>query len=466
MGVAPMSISQRIENLPVKRFHYILLLSAGLGWMFDSMDTGIISFVLPVLMKTWGLTPEQVGNIGSIGLVGMALGAIIGGSIADRVGRKKVFAFTLVMYSIATGLCGLAWSYESLLVFRFLVGFGLGGQLPVAVTLVSEFTPAKHRGKFLVLLESFWAIGWLLAAVISYLIIPAFGWHVAFFIGAIPALYVFYLWKYIPESPRFLEENGRLEEAEAVYRMVAGEDSGSNKANLGVGTGAGVGTQEMGRKVTVDKPSKSRNNTKVNRVTLGELFSKKFLRRTVFLWLLWFGIVYSYYGIFTWLPSILAIKGFSLTKSFSYVIVMTLAQIPGYFTAAFFVDRIGRKPTLATFVLGTATSAFFFGQADSVTMILVFGSLMSFFNLGAWGILYTYTPELYPTRARGTGAGWAAGFGRIGGILAPAVVGRMLGASISTETVFLMFTGVLILVVINVLVLGEETKGRPMDEVA
>ncbi|AGA68739.1 sugar phosphate permease [Desulfitobacterium dichloroeliminans LMG P-21439] len=461
-----MSISQRIENLPVKRFHYILLLSAGLGWMFDSMDTGIISFVLPVLMKTWGLTPEQVGNIGSIGLVGMALGAIIGGSIADRVGRKKVFAFTLVMYSIATGLCGLAWSYESLLVFRFLVGFGLGGQLPVAVTLVSEFTPAKHRGKFLVLLESFWAIGWLLAAVISYLIIPAFGWHVAFFIGAIPALYVFYLWKYIPESPRFLEENGRLEEAEAVYRMVAGEDSGSNKANLGVGTGAGVGTQEMGRKVTVDKPSKSRNNTKVNRVTLGELFSKKFLRRTVFLWLLWFGIVYSYYGIFTWLPSILAIKGFSLTKSFSYVIVMTLAQIPGYFTAAFFVDRIGRKPTLATFVLGTATSAFFFGQADSVTMILVFGSLMSFFNLGAWGILYTYTPELYPTRARGTGAGWAAGFGRIGGILAPAVVGRMLGASISTETVFLMFTGVLILVVINVLVLGEETKGRPMDEVA
>ncbi|MGE4272973.1 MAG: MFS transporter [Desulfitobacterium sp.] len=443
-----MSISQRIENLPVKRFHYILLLSAGLGWMFDSMDTGIISFVLPVLMKTWGLTPEQVGNIGSIGLVGMALGAIIGGSIADRVGRKKVFAFTLVMYSIATGLCGLAWSYESLLVFRFLVGFGLGGQLPVAVTLVSEFTPAKHRGKFLVLLESFWAIGWLLAAVISYLIIPAFGWHIAFFIGAIPALYVFYLWKYIPESPRFLEENGRLQEAEAVYRMVAGEDAHPLDANLSMDA-------------SVVHPKQG-----VNRVTLGELFSKKFVRRTVFLWLLWFGIVYSYYGIFTWLPSILAIKGFSLTKSFSYVIVMTLAQIPGYFTAAFFVDRIGRKPTLATFVLGTAASAFFFGQADSVTMILVFGSLMSFFNLGAWGILYTYTPELYPTRARGTGAGWAAGFGRIGGILAPAVVGRMLGASISTETVFLMFAGVLVLVVINVLILGEETKGRPMDEVA
>src|SRR5690554_5964698 len=120
--------------------------------MFDSMDTGIISFVMPALMDTWGLTTDQVGNIGSVGLLGMAIGAVLSGSVADRIGRKKVFALTLVMYSVATGLCGLAWSYSSLLFFRFIVGFGLGGQLPVAVTLVSEFTPAKHRGKFLVLL--------------------------------------------------------------------------------------------------------------------------------------------------------------------------------------------------------------------------------------------------------------------------------------------------------------------------
>lgn len=450
-----MNISQRIENLPVKKFHYILLFSAGLGWMFDSMDTGIISFVLPVLMNTWGLTPEQVGNIGSVGLLGMAIGAILAGSVADSIGRKKVFAFTLVLYSLATGLCGIAWSYSSLLFFRFLVGFGLGGQLPVAVTLVSEFTPAKHRGKFLVLLESFWAIGWLLAAIIAYLIIPKYGWHIAFFIGAIPALYVFYLWKYIPESPRFLEENGRIQEAEAVYSLVAGEEVGDEYKV--------VPREQV--KSNPNNGGQAPRTKLVSRVTVAELFSKKFLRRTVFLWLLWFGIVYSYYGIFTWLPSILAMKGFSLTKSFSYVIVMTLAQIPGYFSAAFLVDRIGRKPTLTAFVLGTAISAYLFGQGNSAAMILLFGSFMSFFNLGAWGILYTYTPELYPTRARGTGAGWAAGFGRIGGILAPMVVGRMLGAHMATETVFLMFTGVLILVVFNVLILGVETKGRPMDEV-
>ncbi|KGK91855.1 major facilitator transporter [Desulfosporosinus sp. HMP52] len=437
-----MTLTERLETLPVSKFHYLLLISAGLGWMFDSMDTGIISFVLPVLMKAWSLSPEQVGTIGSIGLVGMAIGAILSGTIADVIGRKKVFASTLIIYSLATGLCGLSWNYESLLFFRFLVGFGLGGQLPVAVTLVSEFSPAKHRGKFLVLLESFWAIGWLLAALVSYVIIPWLGWQSAFYIGALPALYVFYLWKSIPESPRYLASKGRFSEAEEIVKDIE--------------TQAGV----------------QRSNTKQHlqqktlpRMAVTELFSAKFLKRTVFLWLLWFGIVFAYYGIFTWLPSILALKGFALTKSFQYVMTMTLAQIPGYFSAAYLVDKIGRKPTLAIYLIGTAISAYFFGLSTDVQTILIMGSLMSFFNLGAWGIVYTYTPELYPTHARATGSGWAAGFGRIGGILAPIVVGLMIGTyKLPSESVFLMFATVLILTALNVIILGEETKGKPMDE--
>lgn len=454
-----MSISRRIENLPVSRFHYILLFTAGLGWMFDSLDTGIISFVLPVLMKSWHLTTEQVGNLGSIGLLGMAIGAILAGTIADRIGRKKVFAMTLVMYSIATGLCGISWNYSSLLFFRFLVGFGLGGQLPVAVTLVSEFSPLKHRGKFLVLLESFWAFGWLLAALISYLIIPRYGWSIPFFLGALPALYVFFLWSKIPESPRYLESKGRMAEAEEIYQRIASQSKGPNPST---GLNADLETENNAIRKKTEAESVERN---AGEARLSELFSSKLVRRTIFLWILWFGIVFSYYGIFTWLPSLLALKGFSLTKGFSYVIVMTLAQIPGYFSAAYLVDRIGRKPTLTTYVLGTAICAYFFGQSTSVAMILTMGSLMSFFNLGAWGIIYTYTPELYPTHARATGSGWAAGFGRIGGILAPIIVGKMLGAyKMSTQSVFILFAGVLILVALDVLLLGEETKGRPLAE--
>ncbi|HWQ43055.1 MAG TPA: MFS transporter [Desulfosporosinus sp.] len=437
-----MTLTERLDTLPVSRFHYLLLFTAGLGWMFDSMDTGIVSFVLPVLMKAWNLSPEQVGTIGSMGLVGMAIGAILSGTIADIFGRKKVFAATLVIYSFATGLCGLSWNYESLLLFRFLVGFGLGGQLPVAVTLMSEFSPAKHRGKFLVLLESFWALGWLLAALISYIIIPRFGWQTAFYIGALPALYIFYLWQAIPESPRYLASKGDFAQAEAIVKIIE--------------TQSGV----IRTATKLDSQPISQNPPEV---AVKELFSSKFIRRTIFLWILWFGVVYAYYGIFTWLPSLLALKGFSLTKSFEYVMVMTIAQIPGYFSAAYLVDKVGRKPTLSAYLLGTAICAYFFGQSSDVQTILLMGSLMSFFNLGAWGIVYTYTPELYPTHARATGSGWAAGFGRIGGIIAPVAVGLMMGSyHLSSQSVFLMFAAVLILTALNVIILGEETKGRPM----
>jgi len=444
-----MELNQRLERLPVSRFHYFLLLTAGIAWMFDSMDTGIISFVLPVLMKSWRLTTEQVGTIGSMGLAGMALGAVFSGTIADMIGRKRVLVATLLTYSLATGLCGLAWNYGSLLFFRFLVGFGLGGQLPVAVTLVGEFSPAKYRGRFLVLLESFWAVGWLLAAVIAYLVIPTYGWSIAFFLGALPALYVGYLWRFVPESPRYLESHGRQAEAAGIVARIE--------------TQAGVTPPTE----QVVKPAAHRQETKEAKFGLPHLFTRAYLKRTIFLWVLWFGIVFAYYGIFTWLPSLLALKGFVLTKNFSYILLMTLAQIPGYFSAAALVDKLGRKPTLVVYILGTAIFAYFFGQGSSNASILTMGCLMSFFNLGAWGIIYTYTPELYPTVARATGSGWAAGFGRIGGILAPLVVGAILGRNPSGYSmVFVMFTGVLLVVALNVLVLGEETRGRTLDEIA
>ena len=197
-------ILDRLENLPLGRFQYKLLVVTGLGWLFDAMDTGLIAFVLPVLAREWSLTPAQVGWIGSIGLIGMALGAVLAGTIADCIGRKQVFTITVLLYSISTGLCAVAWNYESLLVFRFLVGFGLGGELPVAATLMSEYAPARLRGRFIVLLESFWGLGWLVAACIAYLLIPVFGWQAAFFIGALPALYVFLLRLHMPESIRYL----------------------------------------------------------------------------------------------------------------------------------------------------------------------------------------------------------------------------------------------------------------------
>ena len=439
-------ILQRLESLPVGSFHYKLLILTGLGWLFDSMDTGLIAFVLPVLAKEWSLSPAQVGWIGSIGLIGMALGAVLAGTLADRIGRKKVFSITVLLYSLSTGMCALAWSYESLLVFRFLVGFGLGGELPVAATLMSEYAPSHLRGRFIVLLESFWGVGWLVAACISYLVIPVFGWQIAFVIGTLPALYVFLIRLHMPESIRYLLTKNRIKEAQDVILLL--------EKKLGVKSQPFTGMTDMS--------AIKREQETAPKFTA--LWSKPFRTRTAMLWLAWFGIVFSYYGIFMWLPSIVYAQGFAVVKTFEYVLIMTLAQLPGYYAAAWLVDVIGRKYTLSLFLLLSGVCSFFFGNAATPETLLAWGAAMSFFNLGAWGVIYTYTPEQYPTQIRALGSGWAAGFGRIGGMLAPMLVGVMLGNAFGMNTIFLMFASVFVIISAVIILLGKESKKKTLEE--
>ena len=437
-------ILERLEKLPVGSFHYKLLVVTGLGWLFDSMDTGLISFVLPLLAKEWNLTPEQVGWIGSVGLIGMALGAVRAGTIADKFGRKNVFAATVILYSVSTGLCAISWSYESLLFFRFLVGFGLGGELPVAATLMSEYAPTALRGRFIVLLESFWGVGWLVAALISYLLIPKFGWEVAFIIGALPALYVFLIRLHMPESIRYLISKGRVDEARKIIFTLEKQ----------------LGVQSKPFDNEIEEES-----TPIFKLNVLTLWKPSFRVRTLMLWLAWFGIVFSYYGIFMWLPSIVFTQGFEVVKTFEYVLIMTLAQLPGYFAAAWLVDIIGRRYTLSSFLLMSGICAYFFGNAETATNLLMWGAAMSFFNLGAWGVIYTYTPELYPTAIRALGSGWAAGFGRIGGMLAPMLVGVLLAHGAPINLIFLMFASVFVIISVIVLSLGIESKKKSLEEI-
>jgi putative MFS transporter len=437
-----MDLVSRVQRLPVGKFHYTLLWVIGLGWMFDAMDTGLISFILTKMATEWSMSPAEKGWVVSIGFVGMAIGAVCSGALADRWGRRNVFAVTLVTYSIATALCAFAPNLTWLLVFRFIVGLGLGGQLPVAVTLVSEYIPAQVRGRFIVLLESFWGLGWLVAALVSYFVIPSYGWHVAFLIGGLPALYVFMILKKVPESVPYLINRGRIEEAHALVQKLERE--------------CGV---EVIQQIEV-KPVATKQS-----VSFSQLWSNPFAKRTLMLWLIWFGIVYSYYGIFTWLPSLLVKQGYSIVQSFEYVLVMILAQLPGYIAAAWLVEKLGRKWTLAGFIGLCAVSAYFFGQANTVTLIMFWGCLMSFFNLGAWGVLYTYTPEQYPTNIRAFGSGWASAIGRMGGIVAPLVVTQMMVQSNGFNHVFMMFTAVLFAVALVILVLGEETKGKTLESI-
>lgn len=437
-----MDLVSRVQRLPIGRFHYNLLWMVGLGWMFDAMDTGIIAFIMTKLVHDWSLTPVESGWIVSIGFVGMAIGAVFSGALADRFGRKNTFASTLVIYSIATGLCAFAPNLTVLLVCRFIVGLGLGGQLPVAVTLVSEYVPAQVRGRFIVLLESFWGLGWLVAALISYFLIPHFGWHIAFLIGGLPLFYVWVIFSKVPESVPYLINRNRIEEAHMLIQKLERQ--------------AGV---EVIQEIEVQPVAHQQ------KVSFQQLWQKPFVRRTLMLWLIWFGIVFSYYGIFTWLPSLLVKQGYDIVKSFEYVLFMILAQLPGYVVASWLVEKLGRKATLAGFIGFCAVSAYFFGQANSDSEIMLWGCLMSFFNLGAWGVLYTYTPEQYPANIRAFGSGWAAAIGRIGGIVAPIVVTHLIVDPEAFHHVFMMFTLVLLAVAAVILMLGEETQGKTLESI-
>ncbi|MBA9025101.1 MULTISPECIES: MFS transporter [Bacillaceae] len=391
-----------------------LLGVAGLGWMFDAMDVGMLSFILVALQAEWHLTSQQVGWIGSINSIGMVFGALLFGIMADRIGRKQVFIITLLLFSIGSGVSALVTSLALFLVLRFFIGMGLGGELPVASTLVSESVPAEKRGKVVVLLESFWALGWLIAALISYFVIPEYGWRIALILSALPAFYALYLRLHLPDSPKYV-------------------------------------ALEKKRKPTIKENIKS-------------VWAREHRQQTLVVWILWFCVVFSYYGMFLWLPSVMVMKGFSLIKSFEYVLIMTLAQLPGYFTAAWLIERLGRKFVLVTYLTGTAVSAYFFGAAEGLPMLITSGMLLSFFNLGAWGALYAYTPEQYPTTIRGTGAGMAAAVGRVGGVLGPLLIGYFVAAGTSLNVVFTIFTIAILLGAFVVLVWGKETKNTVLQD--
>lgn len=441
------NIANRIDQLPMTPMLKKILLLTGIGWMFDAMDQGMVSGVMAAIGAEWQLTPGQLGLLGSSGMLGMILGAALSGMAADKWGRRTVVMWTLVIYGIASGLSGFAVNYQMLIILRFLTGFGLGGELPAASTLISEYSPTKIRGRNVIFLESFWAWGWIVAALVAYLLIPVYGWRAAFFVGAVPALFAAYLRKAVPESPRYLEKAGKGEQANALVSKM------EEQANI------------VSKKTDDSKAIQDGKH----HIPLVELWSKKYIRSTVVLWVIWIGINFGYYGFVLWTPSLLMAKGFVMVKSFEFTLIMCLAQLPGYFSAAYLVERVGRKVVLSVYFAGTALASWLFGHAGSTMEVLAFGSLLYFFSLGTWGCVYAYTPEVYPTIARASGSGWAAAFGRIGAFAAPFIVPviyQKYGEQAGYTYVFVMLTAVFAIVAVIVAILGKETMGKSLEEIS
>ncbi|WP_291314380.1 MFS transporter [Corynebacterium sp. UBA2622] len=433
---AGLTRTERLDRLPVTPKHRRLLLGSGIGWALDAMDIGLVSFIIAALAVHWHLDKTTTSWIASVGFIGMAIGASLAGLLADKIGRRQVFSATLLVYGLATGASALAGSVAVLLIFRFITGLGLGGELPVASTLVSEFSPRRVRGRMVVLLEAFWAVGWILAALIGTFVVARGddGWRWALALGAVPALYAIFVRRGLPESVRFLESRGRHDEAEEIVRSFEAEAS---------------------PELYDDSPAAPHTPSR------GGLWGPDLRRRTLAFWAVWFCVSLAYYGAFTWIPSLLVGQGFTLVKSFTFTLIITLAQLPGYAAAAWIIEVWGRRVTLTVFLAGSAVSAFLYGMSGAEWQIIAAGCLLSFFNLGAWGALYAIGPELYPTSIRATGTGAGASFGRIGSIIAPLVVPPILAFG-GREAVFGLFAAAFALACAAAFTLPEQ-RGAAMD---
>jgi putative MFS transporter len=446
-AAAVLNLAQRFERLPLTRYQNKIFLIIATAWLFDSIDLASLTFVLAPITNEFGLSDAQAGLLASASFAGMFVGATTAGMLADRFGRKLVFQTSMIVWGSASILLALSWNWESLMAFRFLLGLGMGAEFPMGQALVSEFVPSKKRGQYIGFLEGFWPIGFISAGALSLVLVPTLGWRSVFILQGILAVWVLIIRRIVPESARWYESRGRYDEADETMRHIETEVE-----------------QHYGRPLPEPEPPRF-----TERVFTGfsfpQLFTPMYVRRTIMIWLAWFFILLGYYGITTWVSKLLADQGFEITGAIGFVLLMALWGIPGFLSASFLLERLGRKTVLSAYVLLSAVAAFFYGQAESLLWLIVFGSFMQFFFFGMWSALYAYTPEVFPTRARGVGAGTASSMGRLGALLGPAMVPIVL-ASYGNAAVFALGAASFVIAAFVILTFGPETKGRVLEEVS
>lgn len=450
------NVAARLERLPMTNYQRSLFAIIATAWFFDSMDLGIMTFVLGSMKAEFALSTAQTGLLASASFLGMLLGAAIAGLLADKFGRKPVFQVSMIFWGVGSLLCAFAPDVTWLMLFRILLGFGMGMEFPIGLSMVSEIVPAKSRGKYVAILEGFWPIGFIAAGIAAYVLLPLVGWRGIFIGLAIPAAFVFVVRRHVPESPRWLEDVGRVIEADnvvgAIERKVIAS-SGGKALPAAAELPAFAGP--------AGHPDR--------RALFAELWKPAYAQRTVMLWALWFFALLGYYGLTTWLGALLQQAGYAVTKSVLYTIFISLAGIPGFMFSAWLLEAWGRKPTCILMLLGSAAAAYVYGQAAAmhapVAQLIGAGLCMQFFLFGMWSVLYAYTPELYPTRSRATGAGFASSIGRLGSLIGPFAVGVVLPVT-GHGGVFTLGAISFGIAALVVLALGVETKGLALEDVS
>jgi MFS family permease len=396
------------------------LVAASFGWMLDAFDVMLYSMVLAALIADLGITKGEAGLLGSVTLLASAAGGMIFGIVADRAGRTRALMGSVLLYSIFTGLCGVAQNLEQLVVFRVLLGIGMGGEWASGAALVSETWPAAHRGKAFGFMQSSWAVGYALAAMVTAIVLPRFGWRAVFFVGVLPALFTLWIQRRVEEP--------------AIWRSAVSKGAAAASASA---------------------------------VRIGDLFRGRLGGITLAVTLMNACTMFGWWGLNLWIPAYLSLPidqggiGLSAYGMSVLVIAMQVGMWFGYVTFGFMADAFGRKRAYVLYVLMAAVLLPIYGFVRSPAVLLALGPFVAFFGTGYFSGFGPLTAEVYPTAIRATAQGVTYNIGRVASAIAPFAVGTL--AQGRGFGVAFSITGVAFLLAAIAWVWIPETRGKALE---
>jgi MFS family permease len=394
------------------------LTAAGLGWLLDAFDVMLYALVLAALMRDLDMTREVAGLLGSITLVASAAGGVLFGVVADRYGRTRALMASILLYSVFTAACGFAQSALQLAVFRVFLGLGMGGEWASGAALVAETWPDRHRAKALGLMQSAWAVGYALAAIVTSVVMPAYGWRAVFFVGVLPALFTLWIRRAVPEP-----------------RVWVASRASERRTSGG---------------------------------SLARVFREGRARLTFLLTAMNACCMFAWWGFNLWIPAYLSLPidagGVGLTTRHMawLVVAMQVGMWFGYVSFGFFADAFGCKRVYVTYLLAAAVLMLAYGASHDSRVLLALGPIVAFFGTGYFTGFGAITAELYPTAIRATAQGFTYNTGRLASAAAPFVVGSLaerqgFGAAFAVAALAFLVAAVLWTWI-------PETRGRTMAQ--
>jgi putative MFS transporter len=442
------TIAARLERLPYSRWHITITVVLGVAIFFDSFDSLAIAYVLPVLKEQWHIPPQSIGGLISIANFGQALGALTFGWIAERIGRVSTARIAIALFAVMSLACAFTTSYDQLFVCRFVEGIGLGGEIPVASTYISEILRADRRGGRFLTYQIIFPVGLLMSGIVGASVVPRFGWQWMFIIGAIPAVVALVMQHFCPESPRWLASKGRLGEADAIMTDIERIVSREGKTPL---------------PPIPDLQTQPRGST----TRWQELFEGYYRSRTLLVWVLWASAYIVAYGLQGWIPTLYReVYHLPLQQALNYSIFSPVGSLVGSLICAFMIDRTGRRTWFtAAFFLTAAGLIWLWAFGADTALGMLLGFMFCSMWLGSMNMtIFLYTAEIYPTRMRALGVSWASFWLRAAATVGPLIVGFAL-PRYGISGVFLTFSIFAIIGCIAATFMIE-TRRRVLEEVS